>query len=60
MSPAAPDRASVTAAAMRNSLRVDRLSFDRLGAAVRSIAGLLPGAAPTPGPDRAEGPRPAA
>ena len=48
--PGRPDRASVTAAAMRNSLRVDGLSFDRLGAAVRSIASLLPGAAQTPGP----------
>ncbi len=48
--PGRPDRASVTAAAIRNSLRVDGLSFDRLGAAVRSIASLLPGAAQTPGP----------
>ncbi len=45
------ERVSVTAAALRNSMRVDRLSFERLGAAVRGMMALLPGAAP--GPDAA-------
>ena len=42
--PGGAGRVLVTAAAIRNSGRVERLSFDRLGSVVRSLTGLLPSA----------------